>query len=145
MFILQRRYIPRTGKGQEVEPPTDKVKVTEAGEASPPSVTFTLSSDVPWPLQALAGADAVGRILAIDPRAGQLLILRRVEQAAGVAGLPVLDLVGLAALLTALLPARRPGVVGWPRLTSLAVPEQDPAFAVRLHAQGHRGEGGGAE
>src|SRR5262245_18650541 len=83
---------------------------------------------------------AVGRVLAVDPRALELLIVRRLQQAPLVAGVPPQDVVRLAALLRPLLPALRPAGVGVARLALLLVPEQRPALAVALDAQGHRRE-----
>src|SRR2546427_11872672 len=54
----------------------------------------------------------VGRVLAVDPGALQLLVGVRLQGAAGVAGVPADDVVRLAALLAAGLPARRPTRVG---------------------------------
>src|SRR5262245_56791913 len=86
-----------------------------------------------------------GRILAVNPRTSQLLVIRRREQAAGVASVPADDLVGLAALLAALLPICRPGRVGLGGCAFVLVPEQGHAFAVALDAHRHSRERGGAQ
>src|SRR5205807_1347499 len=88
---------------------------------------------------ALAGAGALGGILAVGPRPLQLLILRRLQQAARLAGFPAEDLVRLAMLLAALLPLLGPAVIGGSRLALLLVPEQGKPLAVAVDAQRHGG------
>src|SRR5262245_42183379 len=84
-----------------------------------------------------SAANALGRVLAVDPRAFQLLVGRRLQRAALVAALPAGDVVGLAALLAARLPAPGPARVGVGGLALLPVPEQRPALAVAKHAHVH--------
>src|SRR5205085_2582621 len=83
---------------------------------------------------------ALGRVLAVDPRAGQLLVRLGRDRAARVVALPAHDLARLAVLLAAGLPAFRPTGVGLDRLALLLVPEQRLALAVALHAHRHRRE-----
>src|SRR5579884_476835 len=90
-------------------------------------------------------ADVGGGVLAVDPRAGQLLVVLRLQQAALLVALPVVDLLGLLALVAALLPALGPAGVGLLDLAHAAVPVQRLALAVALDAHRHRGEGGGAQ
>src|SRR5207249_7374073 len=97
------------------------------------------------PLAAGAGAARGVRVAAADPRAGQPLILRRHQEAAGVAALPACDLVRRAALLAAPLPLRRPVAVGLDRPPLVAIPVQRLAGAVALHAHRHGGERRGAQ
>src|SRR5262245_56363781 len=85
-------------------------------------------------------ARALGGVLAADPRAGQLHVVGRLQQAALVAALPADDVVRLAALLAALLPARRPAGVRLDGRALALVPEQRLALAVALDAQRHRRE-----
>src|SRR5438445_8325661 len=80
----------------------------------------------------VAAGHAVGRVLAVYPRAGQLLVVGWDDHAAGVAGLPTHDLVRLAALLAALLPFARPAVVGENGFALLLVPEERMAVAIAL-------------
>src|SRR5262249_4876354 len=82
---------------------------------------------------------------AIFPVALQVLVRRRLQDAAAVAAGPALDLIGPAAFVAATFPARRPACVGRRRPTALAVPEQDLAGAVGLHPPLHRRERGRAE
>src|SRR6516164_5902786 len=70
------------------------------------------------------GAAGLGRVLAVDPRAGQLLVVLRLQRAALVPALPADDLVRLAVLLAASLPAVGPARVGRDGLALLLVPEQ---------------------
>src|SRR5207237_371123 len=79
-------------------------------------------------------SDVLGRILAADPVALELLIARRLEQRTGVAGPPADHLVGLAAELAPLFPPGRPRAVGLDDLAVLLVEEQGLALAVRLDA-----------
>src|SRR5438270_7926927 len=83
---------------------------------------------------------ALGRVLAVDPRAGQLLVRLGRDRAARIVAVPAHDLGRLAVLLAAGLPARRPARVGLDRLALLLVPEQRLALAVALHAHRHRRE-----
>src|SRR5579871_6282631 len=92
------------------------------------------------------GARDAGRgVLAVDPRAGQLLVLRRVQRAALVVALPADDLVGLAVLVAALLPALGPAGVGLLDLALFLVPKERLAGPVALHAHRHGRERCGAQ
>src|SRR5581483_12318243 len=84
-----------------------------------------------------AGRAVLGRVLAVDPRAFQLLVVRRLQQAALVAGAPAHHVVRLAPLLAAGLPPPGPAGVGVDRLAVLLVPEQRPPLAVAEHAHVH--------
>src|SRR5262245_66503058 len=98
------------------------------------------------PLSVLARARVLlGGVLAVDPRAGELLILRRHHDAALVAALPADHVVRLAAVLAVLLPVLRPAGVGLGRLVLVLVPEQYLALAVALDAHRHGRERSGAQ
>src|SRR5262245_62844770 len=98
------------------------------------------------PLSVLARARVLlGGVLAVDPRAGELLILRRHHHAALVAALPADHVVRLAVVLAALLPVLRPAGVGLRRLALILVPEQHLALAIALDAHCHRRERRGAQ
>src|SRR5262245_60669145 len=97
-----------------------------------------------WPFSA-AGGGVVSGVLAIRPRPGQLLVVWRLEQTAGVAGGPADDLGRLAVLLAALLPAGRPALVGQRGLPLGLVPEEHLSVAVAADAEGHGREGRSAE
>src|SRR5215212_5689470 len=73
---------------------------------------------------------APGRVLPVDPRAFELLVRGRLQQAALVAGVPADDLVRLAALLAAGLPLAGPRTVRLLDDPLLLVPEQHLALAV---------------
>src|SRR5207245_6612430 len=94
---------------------------------------------------AVPTGDVLGWVFAVDPLAGQFLIFRWDNDAAGVTALPVGDLVGLAMVLGALLPPLGPACVSRHRLALLCVPEQSVAAAIALHTHVHRGERGGAQ
>src|SRR5262249_22161193 len=92
---------------------------------------------------AAAGA-ALGRVLAVHPRAAQPLVVLRLDGAARLVGVPAHNLVRLSVLLGALLPPRRPARVGVHQLTPLPVLEPRLALAVSLLAHRQSREGGGA-
>src|SRR5262249_56906013 len=81
-----------------------------------------------------------GRVLAVDPRAGKLHVLRRAECAPLVAAFPTLDVVRLAALLRTPLPHRGPRCVRVHRLAGLLVPEPRLAIAGAQHTPVYRPE-----
>src|SRR6476620_436662 len=76
----------------------------------------------------------LGRVLAVDPRAFELLVIRRDDDAAAVAALPALDLVRLAALLTAGLPPLGPASLILRRFAGVLVAEEHLAEPVAQHA-----------
>src|SRR6266436_4993186 len=84
-------------------------------------------------------------ILAVNPGAAELLVIGRHNHTARVAALPADDLIGLAALLAALLQTSCPAGVGRDRLTLFGIPEQGSAFTVTHDAHVHRGKGCGAQ
>src|SRR6266568_4064035 len=96
-------------------------------------------------LSAGSAGEAFRGILAVNPGAAELLVIGRHNHTARVAALPADDLIGLAALLAALLQTSCPAGVGRDRLALLGIPEQGSAFTVTLDAHVHRGEGGGAQ
>src|SRR5262245_35963780 len=97
------------------------------------------------PFAQYSGSRLLGRVLAVDPRAFEFLIIGRDDDAAAVAALPADDLVRLAAPLAAGFPLVGPAVVGIGRLAVLLVPEEHLAEAVTQDAHVHRRERGGAE
>src|SRR5947209_18077028 len=93
----------------------------------------------------IPAGNAFIRVLAVNPFAGEFLVLGRWHDAAGIAALPADDLVRLAVLLAALFPAFGPTGVGHHGLALFLVPEQNVAVAVALHAHVDRGERGRAQ
>src|SRR5262245_13092096 len=84
-------------------------------------------------------------ILAVDPRPGELHVIRRLQRATGIAALPTGDLVRLAPFLGPPLPLRRPGGVARDRLALFLVPVKHLVVAVRQHAHVDRAERGRPE
>src|SRR5262249_15748118 len=108
------------------------IERTMKGRATRPRSLFEACGRVGDP-RGIAASGRFGGVLGVDPVPFELLIARGLEQGALVAGLPADDLVGLAAFVAALLPAGRPGAVGFRGRASLLVEVVRLALAVRLH------------